>query len=198
MSEMLSVEGSSLSERALASRNDRLQHIPVGEMFIERRLNAPLTMPDPLSSREQTRAEVLTGVFWAGFFWARAVSPEQRPAYRGKVTGAVRTLLSIFDRWQIDENDAALFLGSGAANFVKDLRAGTAGLTARDAKDRAGLLVKIYEGVHSLMHDEKAERSWIRAPLGALGDRSILDIMRGGSLFDLMYVNKYIDHVNGR
>jgi hypothetical protein len=184
MSEMLSVEGSSLSERALASRNDRL--------------HAPLTMPDPLSSREQTRAEVLTGVFWEGFFLARAVSPEQRPAYRGKVTGAVRTLLSIFDRWQIDENDAALFLGSGAANFVKDLRAGTAGLTARDTKDRAGLLVKIYEGVHSLMHDEEAERSWIRAPLGALGDRSILDIMRGGSLFDLMYVNKYIDHVNGR
>jgi hypothetical protein len=190
MSEMLSVEGSSLSERALASRNDRLQHIPVGEMFIERRLNASWTMPDPLSSREQTWAVVLTGFFW--------VLPEQRPAYRGKVTGAVRTLLSIFDRWQIDENDAALFLGSGAASFVKDLRAGTAGLTARDTKDRAGLLVKVYEGVHSLMHDEEAERSWIRAPLGALGDRSILDIMRGGSLFDLMYVNKYIDHVNGR
>jgi Protein of unknown function (DUF2384) len=191
MPEMLSVEGSPLSERAyLASR---FQHMPSREMFTQRTSNALPKGSDPLSLREQTRAAGLPGAFLG-----QTSLPDQRPAYRGKVTGAVRTLLSIFDRWHIDESDAALFLGYSAASFVKDLRVGTTGLTARDTKDRARLLVNIYEGVHSLMRDEDAERSWIRAPLEALGDRSIFDIMRGGSLFDLMYVSKYIDHVNGR
>jgi len=126
------------------------------------------------------------------------VFPEPQPTYRGKVTGPVRALLSIFDRWSIDDSDAALFLGSDTASFINDLRVGTSGLTARDVKDRASILVKIYEGVHSLMRGEEAERSWINSPLSTLDHRSILDVMRGGSLADLIYINQFIDHVNGR
>src|SRR5262245_37998234 len=36
------------------------------------------------------------------------VHPESRPTYRGRVSGSVRTLISIFDRWQLDSGDAAL------------------------------------------------------------------------------------------
>jgi hypothetical protein len=126
------------------------------------------------------------------------VHPEPRPTYRGRVSGPVRTLISIFDRWQLDSGDAALFLGSDTSDFINDLRVGTSGLNTRDIKDRARILIKIYEGVHSLMRDPEAERSWIRAPLAGLNGRAILEVMRGGSISDLIYVSQFIDHVNAR
>jgi hypothetical protein len=106
--------------------------------------------------------------------------------------------MSIFDRWQIDSRDAALFLGSDTSDFINDLRVGTSGLNTRDTKDRARVLIKIYEGVHSLMREAEAERSWIRAPLEGLHGRAILEVMRGGSISDLLYVSQFVDYVNGR
>lgn len=124
--------------------------------------------------------------------------PSLQPTYRGKLTGPVRSLLLILDRWQISVRDAALFLGSETTAFIDDLRVGTAGLNTRDIKDRARLLMRIYEGVHSLLRDPEAERSWISAPIEALRGGTILDIMRGGSLANLMYANSFVDYVNGR
>jgi hypothetical protein len=133
-----------------------------------------------------------------------AVQPERltnvapRPTYKGKLTGPVRSLLSIFDRWKISERDAALLLGCDSAEFIKDLRVGTAGLNTRDIQDRAKYLIEIYEGVRSLLHNPLEEHSWINAPLEALDGQSILRIMKRGSIADLLYVKSFIDHVNGR
>jgi hypothetical protein len=124
------------------------------------------------------------------------VTPQ--PAYKGKLSGPVRALLSIFDRWEIGDRDAALFLGCDSTEFVKDLRVGTAGLNSRDTKDRARYLIEIYEGVRSLLRDPAAERSWISAPLEGLDGQSVLGIMRRGSIADLLYVKSFIDYANGR
>lgn len=128
----------------------------------------------------------------------RAADATPQPAYKGKLTGPVRTLLSIFDRWMIDDRDAALFLGSNSPEFMKDLRVGTAGLNSRDTKDRARYLIEIYEGVQGLLRDPAAERSWIGVPLQGLEGQSILGIMKRGSITDLLYVKSFIDHANGR
>ncbi len=120
------------------------------------------------------------------------------PTFRGRIAGPARHLLATFDRWQIGDRDAAIFLGAQSVSFVNDLRAGTTGLNSRDMQDRARLLLKIYEGVHSLLKVPDAEFSWINSNLPALNNRTLLDIMRGGSLSDLMLVKAYVDHANGR
>jgi hypothetical protein len=120
------------------------------------------------------------------------------PAFRGRITGPVRSLLAIFDRWQIGDRDAAILLGSPAISFVNDLRVGTSGLSTRDMQDRARLLIRIYEGVHSLLREADEERSWINSRLPALDNQTLLDIMRRGSISDLLLVKAYVDHANGR
>jgi hypothetical protein len=89
-------------------------------------------------------------------------------------------------------------LGQQSSSFIGDLRAGSTGLDTRDLQDRARLILSIYEGVHSLLQDPDAERTWINAKLAALDNNSILDIILRGSISDLTYAKSYVDYVNGR
>jgi hypothetical protein len=119
-------------------------------------------------------------------------------AFTGRMAGPVRSLIALFKRWGISDLQAAELLGQQSSSFISDLRAGTAGLNTRDIQDRAKLILSIYEGVHTLLRQADAERSWINAKLEALEDSSILDIMLRGSIADLMYAKSYVDYVNGR
>jgi hypothetical protein len=118
--------------------------------------------------------------------------------FTGRVTGPVRSLIALFERWGISDFHAAELLGQQSRSFIGDLRAGSVGLDTRDLQDRARLILGIYEGVHSLLQDADAERSWINAKLEALENSSILDIMLRGSISDLTYAKSYVDYVNGR
>lgn len=121
-----------------------------------------------------------------------------QPKFQGRIIGPVRNLLAIFDRWRLTDKDAMLLLGTNSVAYINDLRVGTVGLTTRDMQDRAILLLKIYEGVHSLLREPAAEVSWISSALPAFGNRTILDTMRGGSIADLILVRAFVDHANGR
>ena len=156
-----------------------------------------LQVPDMSSRRDQPQATFLRD----GFLLNRAGLAEllqPQPTYRGRLSGPVRTLLSIFDRWEIETNVAAILLGFRSGDLIKDLRVGTIGLDTRDTKDRARTLIKIYEGVNSLLQNAEAERSWIRAPLERMNHRSLLDVMREGSMADLLYAKSFVDYLNGR
>jgi hypothetical protein len=120
------------------------------------------------------------------------------PTFRARITGPVRSLLTVFERWQISDQDAATLLGASSRSFVSDLRAGTASLASRDAQDRARLLLLIYAGVHSLLHTSEAERSWINSLLPVLDNQSIVDTMKRGSIADLMLIKEFVDRANGR
>jgi hypothetical protein len=106
--------------------------------------------------------------------------------------------LGIFERWQLTDQDAAVLLGIDQVQFVADLRVGTMGLAGKDMQDRARLLLRIYEGAHSLLRHPEAERSWINSKLPSLDNRSVVDVMRRGSIADLTFVLAFIDHANGR
>ena len=201
MAQRLSIETLSPSERAyLASQYNPDDQVQLVQNTGAYRLLSPRTPGPGLHSLPANVPEQmpwladLPGVTIIG----QVLHPEPQPTYRGRVSGPVSTLMSIFDRWQIDSRDAALFLGSDTSDFINDLRVGTSGLNTRDTKDRARVLIKIYEGVHSLMREAEAERSWIRAPLEGLHGRAILEVMRGGSISDLLYVSQFVDYVNGR
>jgi hypothetical protein len=119
-------------------------------------------------------------------------------SFRGRVTGPVRSLLALFDRWQISDASAAILLGTPAASFVSDLRSGISTLNSRDLKDRARLIIGIYEGVHSLMQESDAERLWIKSPVPGLNSQSPFDVMMRGSISDLLRVKQFVDYANGR
>jgi hypothetical protein len=127
--------------------------------------------------------------------WLRA---NPRPQFHGRITGPVRTLLSLFARWDISDEQAAKLLGKETAQFIMDLRAGTVGLGDRDTQDRARLLIGIYEAVHSLLRVASEEKSWLRATLPSLGGRSLFEIMQNGSIADLLLAKSFVDHANGR
>src|SRR2546430_13316919 len=149
MAETLSIETLSPSERAImasqyaADNQVRLIQDAGGSGFSRRGLYSVHASARWLADLEVTVV-------------GHIVIPKDQPTYRGRVSGPVSTLMSIFDRWQLDSRDAAIFLGSETSDFIKDLRAGTSGLNTRDTKDRARVLIKIYEGVHSLMRDAEA------------------------------------------
>lgn len=118
--------------------------------------------------------------------------------FRGRVSGPVLGLLAIFDRWQIKDREAAILLGLQSTANLADLKAGTVGLGTRDLQDRARLIMNIYEGVHSLVRELDAEHSWISASMPALGGRSLLGVMKQGSIVDLMTAKAFVDYANGR
>ncbi len=122
----------------------------------------------------------------------------QKPEYRGYVSAPVRSLLSIFQRWQLSDSDAAVLLGVDDAQFIADLRVGTSGLAGKDMKDRVALVIRIYEGVYTLLRDKIAEVRWINSKLPSLDDHSLMELMLRGSFTDLAYVRAFVDYANGR
>jgi hypothetical protein len=129
---------------------------------------------------------------------APGIHPPPKLAFRGRVTGPVQGLFAIFDRWQINDQKAAILLGLQSTANLADLKAGTAGLGTRDLQDRARLIMNIYEGVHSLVRELDAERSWINGSMPGLGGRSLLEVMKQGSIVDLMTAKAFVDYANGR
>jgi hypothetical protein len=119
-------------------------------------------------------------------------------AILSRVDATYEGLFAIFDRWQINDQKAAILLGLQSTANLADLKAGTAGLGTRDLQDRARLIMNIYEGVHSLVRELDAERSWINGSMPGLGGRSLLEVMKQGSIVDLMTAKAFVDYANGR
>jgi hypothetical protein len=109
-----------------------------------------------------------------------------------------RRMISTRCGLQISDASAAILLGVPTASFVSDLRSGISTLNLRDLKDRARLIINIYEGVHSLLKENDAERLWIKSPVPGLNNQSPLDVMTRGSISDLLIVKSFVDYANGR
>jgi hypothetical protein len=139
-----------------------------------------------------------TGNYYVSDQLQKARETNRGPSFRGRITAPVQTLLALINRWQLDNQDAAKLLGASDAQFVIDLRVGTVGLSTKDMQDRVRLLLRIYEGVHSLLRQPEAERSWINVPIPALGNQAILETMLRGSMADLACVRAFVEHANGR
>lgn len=210
MPESLSIEKQPLSERAQYASHD-----VAGEFTATPTQNvaSQLGVPFSYSNMVTTNYDAMFGAALAPntavgiqnfrlsdavYGYGSATEATHQPTFQGRVTGPVSNLLAIFDRWQLTDKDAMLLLGTDAVSYINDLRVGTVGLATRDMQDRALLLLKIYEGVHSLLREPAAERSWISSTLPAFGNRTILDTMRGGSIADLILVKAFVDHANGR
>lgn len=66
------------------------------------------------------------------------------------------------------------------------------------SRDNAALVLDIYEGVYALVRNPVNERAWIRIPRADLGNRSLLDLLCGGTRDELMRAKIFVDYANGR
>jgi hypothetical protein len=120
------------------------------------------------------------------------------PQLGSPVTAPGKALSRVFERWNIADIQAAPILGISDAGVPAYRQSTGWCLATRDMRDRATMVLDIYEGVYTLLKDPQAERTWIRTPRPDLENRSVLDLMTEGSQRNLIRAQAYVDHVNGR
>jgi hypothetical protein len=126
--------------------------------------------------------------------WSR---PQGLPP--GRITGPVRTFQKLLAGWGLDQQDAAILLGADPSNshYVESILCGRITLRHRDEKDRIVYLLRLKALLTSLFRDEQFENEWLRQRHAGLGGRSPLELLREGSMRNLMRVVDYVETLGG-
>lgn len=107
---------------------------------------------------------------------------------------AARAVVNLFDRWGLADMEARELLGGMSQRTWARLKKGEAVTIDRDCATRLSILLGIHKGTRYLFNrDAKRAYRWIKAPNGAFGGRSALDVMMGGQMMDLYTVRRYLD-----
>jgi len=125
--------------------------------------------------------------------------PGSAPYPPGRLTGPIQFFARLLELWLLSPEDACYLLGYEAKDrgLVDDLLNGTSTLRGRDAKDRIGNLFRIRSLLASLFQDLDAENEWLRAPLEALDGRSPLEVLRQGSMENLLQLRQLVELGSG-
>jgi hypothetical protein len=107
-----------------------------------------------------------------------------------------RAALNLFRLWAVTDEQAAIILDLPRRTFAR-WKAGEIGRIGRDGKARLSNLMGIHKALRIIFREAARGYAWIKAPNGAFGGRSALDIMLGGELTDLMRVRRYLDAERG-
>ena len=101
---------------------------------------------------------------------------------------------TLFETWRVTPHAAALLgLDERAA---EELLAGALP-EGREIRERIVCLYRIRQNLWSLMRDNEEEREWLREPHEILDGRSPLELLREGSMENLLLVKEYVDMVSG-
>ena len=105
------------------------------------------------------------------------------------------------ERWDLDAEAMAGLLGTSRSTWfrwLEALKSGKAVQWTGDQRTRALALLRIYEAVADLHHQDQDARQWIREPLAApgFGDRAPLAVMVSG-FEGLLAVRDYLDFLHG-
>lgn len=107
-----------------------------------------------------------------------------------------RACLNLFRLWGITDDQAAVLLDLPRRTFAR-WKAEGAGRIGRDGKARLSNLLGVHKALRVVFSDPARGYRWVKAPNGAFGGRSALDVMLGGELTDLMRVRRYLDAERG-
>ena len=122
------------------------------------------------------------------------------PHRRGRLTGPVVFVRGLLESWKLDRGAAVFLLGFERAEseHVERILNGAEPLVGRDTKDRIVYLYRIRSALSALFRNEDVESEWLREKHTLLGDRIPLDLLREGSMENLLLVKEYVDVVAGR
>lgn len=108
-----------------------------------------------------------------------------------------RATMRLFERWQLNDAEARELLGGMASRTWARWKAGDPGRIDRDLATRMSILMGIHKGLRYLFTSPAQGYEWMRRPNKAFGGVSALDVMLGGSIFDLQRVRYYLDAERG-
>lgn len=122
------------------------------------------------------------------------------PPYHERLSGPIWFVEKLLNTWRLDRSDAIPLLGLDPSDlsYATDVLAGRATLRGRDAKDRIAYLFRIRKTLSALFGDEDVENEWLRERHEMLDDKAPMDLLREGSMENLLLVKEYVEAAAGR
>ncbi|MFT7594688.1 MAG: hypothetical protein ACI8R4_002011 [Paracoccaceae bacterium] len=108
-----------------------------------------------------------------------------------------RAVVTLFSRWQLTDAQSCTLLGGLSARTWARWKTGVIGRVPRDLKARLSNLMAIHKALRIIFTDKARGYAWISRPNEAFSGASVLEVMLGGQLTDIMRVRRYLDSVRG-
>lgn len=107
-----------------------------------------------------------------------------------------RAAVNLFRLWGLTDEEAAVLLDQPVRSYRR-WKAGEIGRIDRDAKARLSNLMGIHKALRLIFREPQRGYAWIKVGNEAFGGKSVLEVMLGGELTDLMRVRRYLDAERG-
>ncbi|MFC4352272.1 antitoxin Xre-like helix-turn-helix domain-containing protein [Fodinicurvata halophila] len=120
-------------------------------------------------------------------------NPENPRITAEEARAMARTVLRLFDKWQITTAQAQEILGGLPQRTYARWKAGDIGRIDRDLATRLSLLMGIHKGLRYLFSDPARGYAWVKKPNRVFGGRAPGDVMAEGDIFSLQRVRAYLD-----
>ena len=117
---------------------------------------------------------------------------------KGELSIVAKVFLEIADQWRLTPGEIANTLGLDDSREVTDLRAGHLKHMARDTKYRMGVALTIAEALEGLLPMPTEQLDWLKQPRVRLGNKSVLDLIKGDSIEDLLRARDLVYEFVGR
>ncbi|WEZ85688.1 MbcA/ParS/Xre antitoxin family protein (plasmid) [Rhizobium sp. 32-5/1] len=114
-----------------------------------------------------------------------------------EVRAMQRTVLNIFDRWGVSDVDAATILGGISPKTYKRWKDEDYGRANRDLADRMSNILGIHKALRIIFAEPRTGYDWMSAKNSAFAGLTALDVMRRGSMEDIVRIRRYLDSVRG-
>ncbi len=120
------------------------------------------------------------------------------PRLAWRVTGPVRAVQRIFERWDVPLSVVASLLDYRNEAELVELYEGAKPLVGRDREDRVRQVLRIYDAIYQLYEDPGVEREWLRSGVPELDGKSPLAYMVERGFEGVIAVRDYAFYLSGR
>jgi len=127
---------------------------------------------------------------------AERIKPEVRKRMSG---GAIRTFLTIAEKWKLSAKEQMAMLGSPASSTFYKYKAGDVGTLSIDVLTRISLILGIYKDLHILFPDAALADRWVKLPNAnpMFGGATPAEFMSQGDMDPLYRVRRLLDARRG-
>ena len=108
-----------------------------------------------------------------------------------------RAVINLFERWKLNESEAAALLGGINPRTYHRWKKGEYGRTSVDLNARLSNLMGIHKALRLLFKDALRGYEWIKKPNTTFAGRSALEVMLNGEFTDLLRIRHYLDTQRG-
>lgn len=101
---------------------------------------------------------------------------------------------AIIDRWGLDERESCRLLGLDESEVLRLRQAlGGQAPSGRDFKERMRAIWRIFSTLESLFRDTETEKRFLRQQNDELDGKAPIDLIRGGSIEELLILRDFLD-----